>query len=75
MRATQDIDAKPLPRIAYSQRDGITPDGERNALAAIYKLCLKKSYAKRNAAGAASTNGDDEKVRSRNDSLAKTRIP
>jgi hypothetical protein len=41
MRATQDINAKPLSRIAYSQRPDATASGEINALANIYAFILR----------------------------------
>ena len=61
------------PRIAYAPRPDATPEGELNALASIYRFVLDS--AQKNAAGRTSTNGGDEKERSRNDSLAKTRTP
>jgi hypothetical protein len=60
-------------RVAYAPRPDATPEAELSTLAAIYKLVLNS--ANRNAAGVSSADGDDEKARSRNDSLAKTRIP
>jgi len=59
--------------ITYAPRPDATPEGEFNALASIYRLVLDSAH--KNAAGRTSTNGGDEKERSRNDSLAKTRIP
>ena len=61
------------PRIAYTPRPDATPEGELNALASIYRFVLYSAHE--NAAGRTSTNGGDEKERSRNDSLAKTNIP
>ena len=61
------------PRIDYAPRPDATPEGELNALASIYRFVLDS--ANKNAAGRTITNGGDEKERSRNDSLAKTRIP
>jgi hypothetical protein len=60
--------------IAYAARPDTTQEAEISALAAVYRLCLS-SHTRKNAAGETSTNGGDEKERSRNDSLAKTRIP
>ena len=61
------------PRIDYAPRPDATPEGELNALANIYKFVLDSAH--KNAAGRTTTNGGDEKERSRYDSLAKTRIP
>ena len=61
------------PRVTYTVRPDATPEGELNALANIYKFVLDSAH--KNAAGRTSTNGGDEKERSKNDSLAKTRIP
>ena len=61
------------PRVTYTLRPDATPKGELNALASIYRFVLDSAH--KNAAGRTSTNGGDEKERSRNDSLAKTRIP
>ena len=54
------------PRAIYTSHPDATPETERSALAAIYKLCLQ-SHANRNAAGVSSTNGDDAMKGSRND--------
>ena len=59
--------------IHYAPRPDATPEGELNALASIYSFVLDSAH--KNAAGRTSTNGGDEKERSRYDSLAKTRIP
>ena len=59
--------------IRYAQRPDATPKAELSALASIYRFVLDSAH--KNAAGRTSTNGGDEKERSRNDSLAKTRIP
>jgi len=61
------------PRITYTPRPDATPEGELNALASIYFFVLDSAH--KNAAGRTTTNGGDEKERSRYDSLAKTRIP
>ena len=61
------------PRVIYTARPDATPEDELNALASIYRFVLNSAH--KNAAGRISTNGGDEKERSRNDSLAKTRIP
>lgn len=55
-------------RITYSSRNDTSAEVEVAALANIYRLVL--GSANKNAAGATNTNGDDEKGRSRNDSLA-----
>jgi len=57
--------------IAVKSLSGISPDQARDARAWAFVF----SCAKKNAAGRTSTNGGDEKERSRNDSLDKTRIP
>jgi hypothetical protein len=61
------------PRITYAPRPDATPEGELKALASIYRFVLNSAH--KNAAGRTTTNGGDEKERSRNVSLAKTRIP
>jgi hypothetical protein len=58
------------PAIAYAPRHDATPETEISTLANVYKFVL--DCANKNAAGMTSTNGDDEKERSRNDSLAIT---
>jgi len=60
-------------RITYTPSPDATPEVELNALAAAYRIILDSR--KENAAGVTSTNGDDGKGRSLNDSTAKTRIP
>jgi len=57
----------------YAQHADATPKAELGALASVYRFVLDS--AQKNAAGRTSTNGGDEKERSRNDSLDKTRIP
>ena len=54
------------PAITYARRPDATPESERAALAAVYKLCLE-SHAKKKAAGVSSTNGDDAMKGSKND--------
>jgi hypothetical protein len=61
------------PRITYTVRPDATPEGELNALASIYRFVLDSAH--KNAAGRTTTNGGDEKERSKYDSLDKTRIP
>ena len=61
------------PRVIYTARPDATPEDELNALASIYRFVLNSAH--KNAAGRSSTNGGDEKERSKYDSLAKTRIP
>jgi hypothetical protein len=56
------------PSISYAARRDTTPEAELSALCNVYKLII--DHANRNAAGMTSTNGGDEKERSRNDSLA-----
>ncbi len=46
-------------RITYTPRPDATPEGERAALAAVYKLILDCHQTKKNAAGETSANGDD----------------
>ena len=58
--------------IAYAQRAGITPEAEVAAVASVLRFILE-CHAKKEAAP--ESRPDDEKERSRNDSLAKTRIP
>jgi hypothetical protein len=52
MRAARDIDAQPLPGIAYTARPDATAEAELSALANVYRYVLNK-----NAAGMTSTNG------------------
>jgi hypothetical protein len=73
MRAAQDIPAQSLPRVTYAPRGDTSQEAEITTLSNIYSFVLR--CANKNAAGVTDTNGDDEKARSRNDSLAKTRIP
>ena len=61
------------PRVIYTARPDATPEDELNALASIYRFVLNSAH--KNAASRTTTNGGDEKERSRYDSLAKTRIP
>jgi hypothetical protein len=57
------------PRITYAPlRTDTSPAEEISALSAVYRLVLES--ANRNAAGMTSTNGGDEKGRSKSDSLA-----
>jgi hypothetical protein len=56
------------PRIVYLARDDATPQTELSALATVYRLVLNS--ANKNAAGVTSTNGDDAKERSQDDSSA-----
>jgi hypothetical protein len=60
-------------RFAYRQHSATLSNEARDARARAWAFVF--SCAKKNAAGRTSTNGGDEKERSRNDSLAKTRIP
>ena len=54
------------PAITYATRQDATPEGELNALAAVYRIILD-SRTNRNAAGVSSTNGDDAMKGSEND--------
>jgi hypothetical protein len=56
MRAARDIDAQPLPGIAYAVRPDATAAAELSALANVYRYVLNK-----NAAGMITTN--DTRVR------------
>jgi hypothetical protein len=50
--------------ITYAPCPEATALAEVSALAAIYKLCLERSHAHRNAVGVTSTKGDDATVKS-----------
>jgi hypothetical protein len=54
--------------ITYVPRPDTSPEAELSALCNVYKLII--DHANKNAAGMTSTNGGDEKERSRNVSLA-----
>jgi hypothetical protein len=56
------------PQITYTPRSDTTPEAEVSALAAVYRLVIDR--AMQNAAGVSSTNGDDAKKRSKDDSSA-----
>jgi hypothetical protein len=56
------------PQITYTPRSDTTPEAEVSALAAVYRLVIDR--AMQNAAGVSSTNGDDAKERSKDDSSA-----
>ena len=58
MRTARDIDAQPLPGIAYAVRPDATAEAELSALANVYRYVLNK-----NAASVVSTNGDDATVK------------
>jgi hypothetical protein len=55
-------------RISYAARPDSTPEEERGALQNVYRLVLNS--ANKNAVGVTSTNGDDAKERSKDDSSA-----
>ena len=55
-------------RTSYAARPDSTPEEERGALQNVYRLVLNS--ANKNAAGVTSTNGDDAKGRSKDDSSA-----
>ncbi len=44
------------PRLVYSGHSDISPETEIAALAAIYRICLERSHAKKKAAGVTNTN-------------------
>ena len=56
------------PQITYTPRSDTTPEAEVSALAAVYRLVIDR--AMQNAASVSSTNGDDAKERSKDDSSA-----
>ena len=56
------------PCITYTPRPDATPEAELSTLANIYRFVLDS--ANKNAAGVSSTNGDDAKERSEDDSSA-----
>ncbi len=61
-------------RITYTPRPDATPEGELNALAAVYRIILD-CYAKKNAAGRLpSPDGHNAEERFKNDSSAETSI-
>jgi hypothetical protein len=60
-------------RIVYRARDDATTEAEMSVLVAIYKLCLERSHAKKEATRPGSP--DDAKERFENDSSARTIIP
>jgi len=60
------------PRITYTAHSDTNVESELSALANVYRFVLD-CHAKKEAAP--ESRPDDEKERSRNDSLAKTRIP
>ena len=55
------------PRISYTPRPDTTPEGELNALAAVYRLILDSKKA-------APESRPDAEERSKNDSSAKLSI-
>ena len=60
------------PSITYALRTDTTQEAEISTLANVYRFVLD-CHAKKEAAP--ESRPDDEKERSGNDSLAKTRIP
>jgi hypothetical protein len=62
------------PVVSYASRSDATPEAEISALAAIYKLCLE-SHAQKRGRLLDKDGLEDEKERSRNDSLANASIP
>jgi hypothetical protein len=63
------------PDITLKPCASASPEQARDARAQAWNYVFQCWQEKQNAAGRTSTNGGDEKERSRNDSLAKTRIP
>ena len=65
------------PRITYTPRPSVTPEGELSALAAIYRRAIERyeetCHAKKNAPGVTSTKGGEPKG-SRNDRSAEPSI-
>ena len=55
--------------VSYAPRPDATQEAELKVLASVYRFILD-SRAKKNAAGVTSTNGDDAKGRSKDDSSA-----
>jgi hypothetical protein len=62
----------PEPTISYGPRPDATPTAELTTLANIYAFVLR--CGNKNAPGVTSTKGDDERGRSRHDSLARSTI-
>ena len=62
-------------RVEYAPRPDATPEGEVDALAAVYSLVLQKGREKKNAAGVTSTDDNDTKGRSVHDFRAETILP
>ncbi len=62
------------PCISYTPRPDTTPEGEVTLLTNVYKFILA-CHAKKNADGVTSTDGDDAKEGSSNDSRATASIP
>jgi hypothetical protein len=60
------------PSITYAQRSDATPEAEVSALSNVYRYVIDRVH--KNAAGVASTNGDDAMKGSENNG-AKTSIP
>jgi hypothetical protein len=56
------------PQIIYTPRSDATPEAELSTLANVYRFLLDSAH--KNAAGVTSTNGDDAKERSKDDSSA-----
>jgi hypothetical protein len=61
------------PRLVYTSRTDATAQNELAALHNVYRFVLER-HAKKNAAGVTSTNGDDAKERSKDDSSARNII-
>ena len=51
------------PRIAYLPHADATPTGELNALAAVYKLCLETSHARKRGRLPDKSGPDDARER------------
>jgi hypothetical protein len=74
MRAAQDTTAQPLPHVTYAPRADVSPGAEISALAAVYKLCLNSSHAKKRGR-LLDKGGPDDPERRSDEIRAKTRIP
>jgi hypothetical protein len=60
------------PRLIYTPRQDATPEGERNALASIYRFILFENSTRKEATR---TGGPDDPERSLNEIRAKDIIP
>ncbi len=60
------------PRIVYTPRPDVTPETEFSALASVYRFMLDAVQRKEAAGPRQADDLEDEKERSKNDSLAST---